>query len=122
MIKHIIHFIHSVRVLLLVLIMLSFLNIADVNPVSLRYFLGAKFSSAIGMKTSVPSNPINKLALELKTREADLDAREQDLLKREVETYKNREQYLLYGIAGGIAVLFVLILFNFYLDIRRRRK
>ena len=121
MLKQIVHFVHSLRILLLILIVLSFLNISDINPVSLSYFVGAKFSSAIGMKTSVPENPVNKLALELKTREADLDAREQDILSREVEIYKTQEQYLLYGIAGGILVLFVLILLNFYLDIRRRK-
>jgi hypothetical protein len=87
MYKHIIHFIHNIRILLFVLIVLSFLNIADINPVSMSYFFGARFGKAIGMQTSVPENPINKLALELKTREANLDAREQDLLAREVEIY-----------------------------------
>ncbi|MEA3449476.1 MAG: hypothetical protein U9Q85_00620 [Patescibacteria group bacterium] len=122
MFKHIIHFIHSIRIVLFALIVLSFLHIADVNPISMSYFLGAKFGSAIGMSTSVPENPMNKLALQLKAREAELDEREQNLLKHEVELSKNREQILLYGIAGGIAVLFLLILLNFYLDAKRRRR
>lgn len=103
-------------------IVFSFFYLAEINPIDLGSFLGAKFGSAIGMNISVPENPVNKLALELKERESDLERREQDLMARELAAYKNRERYLLYGIALGIVVLFFLIAANFYLDIRRQKR
>src|SRR3989339_780710 len=68
-------------------------------------------------------NPINKLALELKQKEERLDQREKDLNDREKELVRssawNDNMYLFMG--GGIVVLFVLALANFYMDIRRRK-
>jgi len=118
-VKHI----HRFRVYFLAFIVVAFFYELGLNPVDVGKFVGAKAGSAIGMSISVPENPINKLALELKQKEERLDQREKDLNDREKELVRssawNDNMYLFMG--GGIVVLFVLVLANFYMDIRRRK-
>jgi len=118
-IKHI----HRFRIYFLAFIVMAFFYQLGLNPVDLSKFIGAKVGSAIGMTISVPENPINKLALELKQKEAGLNEREQDLNEREKALAKasalNDNLYIFMG--GGIIVLFILVLMNFYLDYKRRK-
>ncbi|MFH0892553.1 MAG: hypothetical protein V1867_07330 [Candidatus Falkowbacteria bacterium] len=118
-VKHI----HRFRVYFLAFIIVAFFYELGLNPVDLGKFVGAKVGSAIGMSISVPENPINKLALELKQKEEGLDQRERELNEREKELARssawNDNMYLFMG--GGIVVLFFLVLMNFYLDMRRRK-
>lgn len=118
-VKHI----HRFRVYFLAFIIVAFFYQLGLNPVDLGKFVGAKMGSAIGMSISVPENPINKLALELKEKEAGLNDREKELNDREKELARtgalNDNMYLFMG--GGIVILFFLVLMNFYLDYRRRK-
>ena len=77
---------------------------------------------AIGMNVGVPENPFNKLALQLDEKEARLNEQEKRLDERtDVLGIGNNIGLWLMVIAFGIGALFVLILLNFYLDIKRRR-
>ena len=93
------------------------------SPVSITKFFGAKLGSAVGVSTSVPENPFNKLAGQLKQKEEELALREQELnLKAEELDSGNNSQDLLIIVLGiGIVVLFALVLLNYYLDYRRRK-
>ncbi|MCK5212225.1 hypothetical protein KAJ89_05990, partial [Candidatus Parcubacteria bacterium] len=104
------------------MIVMSFLYVANLNPIDISVFLGAKMGSAIGMNISVPENPFNKLAFQLDEKEARLNEQEKKLDERAdaLGVGDNIGLWLMI-IAFGIGVLFVLILFNFYLDIKRRR-
>lgn len=95
------------------------------NPIDTSVFIGARFSRAIGMSVSVPENPFNKLALELKQKETKLDAREKELDARELSLLtekKKKTDWVLWGMGGGIIILFILVLMNFYLDFLNRLK
>ncbi len=122
MLKPTIKLIHHLRVLLFMMIVMSFLYVANLNPIDISVFLGAKMGSAIGMNISVPENPFNKLAFQLDEKEARLNEQEKKLDERAdaLGVGDNIGLWLMI-IAFGIGVLFVLILFNFYLDIKRRR-
>jgi hypothetical protein len=125
MIKRTIKFIHNLRIYLFALILVSFLFVIGLNPVDLSVFVSSKLGRAVGMSVSIPENPINKLALQLKEKEDRLDQREQELDQREVDIDKQLEaKYnpVLVVLAVGIGVLFILILFNYYLDYRRRKR
>lgn len=118
-------FIHYLRVYFLVFILVSFLYQLGVSPIDLGRFVGARFGSAVGMNTSVPENPINRLAMQLKEKEDRLSALEADLNEREKalnDLDLEGQNKLLMAMAAGIAILFVLLVINFYLDYRRRRK
>lgn len=123
MLKPTIKLIHHLRVLLFMMIVMSFLYVANLNPIDISVFMGAKIGSAIGMDVGVPENPFNKLALQLDEKEAKLDDREKKLDERAdaLGVGDNIGLWLMI-IAFGIGVLFVLILLNFYLDIQRRRR
>ncbi|MEA3398256.1 MAG: hypothetical protein U9R06_00740 [Patescibacteria group bacterium] len=123
MVIKIFKFIHTLRVFFLVFIIVAFLFVLGINPVSISKFLGAKLGSAIGMSTSVPENPFNKLALQLKEKEEKLIQREQELDAREKELEpQNKNEYLITALGLGIIVLFALVLLNYYLDYRRKKQ
>jgi len=116
-------FIHTLRVFFLVFIIVSFLFVLGVNPVSVSKFFGAKLGSAVGMSTSVPENPFNRLAVQLKEKENKLIEREQELDKREQNLgSKVNNDYLVAVLGIGIIVLFGLVLLNYYLDYKRKQK
>lgn len=125
MLKPTINFIHKLRVYLLVFIVIVFFYQIGLHPIELGKFVGARFSSAIGISTSVPENPFNKLALQLKERQQDLDDKEQELNRWEEDLDKrtNSNDILIFSIISfGIILLFILISVNFYLDYRRKQK
>ncbi len=107
----------------MVFIIVSFLFVLGVNPVSVSKFFGAKLGAAVGMSTSVPENPFNKLASQLKEKENALSVREQELNEREKTLEPGQNNNYLVTILGlGIVVLFALVLLNYYLDYKRRQR
>jgi hypothetical protein len=127
MIKKIIRIIHDLRIIFLLLIIFGFFGVVGINPVNLSQFLGAKFGQAIGMSVSIPENPFNKLALQLKEKEERLNAREAELAKREnVLTTSGvpagNQDKLVFYLMIGIIILFILVVANYYLDYKRRQK
>lgn len=100
--------------------------IFNANPVSVGRYLLAQIGSSVGIVVSVPPNPFNILAQQLKEKELALADRENELRQGEIAvtnkiasdlaTQNRIFIYLL--IIGGILLL--LILFNFYLDYRRK--
>ncbi len=108
----------------LTLIVLFFVFLS-LNPINISQYFGARFGSAVGMSISVPENPFNKLALQLREKEDRLNQKERQLAKREAElgVAQNQDQtFLLILLTAGIIVLFVLVIINYYLDFKRRRQ
>lgn len=125
MIRRIIKTIHYLRVYFFAFILVGFFFYVGANPVSVGKFIGAKFSRAVGMSVSVPENPFNKLALQLKEKEDRLNNMESELNQREIEMAKNAsssQAKLIIGMGAGLILLFILIALNFYLDYRRRQQ
>ena len=127
MLKRSVKFIHNFRIVLFTFILVSFLYTVGVNPIDFTKYLGASFSSAVGMSSSasVPVNPMNTLALQLKEKEDRLNIRESQLNKRETDLSSASsvlQNKIIWGMIIGIAVLFILIVLNFVLDWRRKRK
>ncbi len=91
----------------------------NVNPVDLGQYLGARVGS-VGTQLEVAENPYNSLARQLREREEELDEREKKLL----ETLEKRDaenRWISNLILGSITLLFILLLFNFYLDYKMRK-
>ena len=105
------------------IIFLSFFNILGVNPLDIGKFFGAEFSQAVGMSVSIPENPFNKLAVQLKEKEKNLNEREIALDNREknISPVDQTQNRIIYGIGIGMIFLLVLITTNFFLDFHRRR-
>ena len=123
MLKPTIKLIHHLRVLFFMMIVMSFLYVANLSPIDISVFLGANMGRAIGMNIGVPENPFNKLALQLDEKEVKLNEQEKKLDERaEALGIGDNTGLWLMVIAFGIGALFVLILFNFYLDIKRRHQ
>lgn len=124
MLQKIIKTIFSLRLFFLLFLTVGLFYYMGLNPVTLGKFVGAKMGSAVGVSMTVPENPMNKLALELRKKEENLNIRENQIQKREDDLNTQRmgtQMKLIIGLGIGIIVLFILIIFNFYLDYRRRR-
>lgn len=124
MIKKTIKKIHHYKVGFLVLISLLFLAYLGLNPINISKYYGAMFGSAVGMSVSIPENPMNKLAKQLKDKEAELQQREIELNQKikKIDNNSGQDRILIWLMGGGIMVLAMLILINFYLDHRHRSK
>jgi hypothetical protein len=124
MLKRTATFIHRLRTYFLMLIIIGFFALAGLNPLDVGYFAGARIGQAVGMSISVPENPFNRLALDLKNKEERLDERER-LLNEKEENLQARlnpkENFSLALMAGGIVVLFILLMLNYYFDWKRRK-
>ena len=107
----------------MIIIIIGFFYQIGVKPVDIGKFIGAKFGRAVGMSISIPENPFNRLAMQLQEKEDRLTQREKELDEREKELGKKSFLSDNTGLlmAGGIILLFVLVLVNFYLDYRRKR-
>lgn len=92
----------------------------DVNPLDVGSYLGARVGS-VGTEMEVAENPYNTLAQQLREREEELDEREEVLLKT-LEERNDENRWMSNLIMGSITLLFILILFNFYLDYRTRQE
>jgi len=98
----------------------------NASPMAIGKYFIAQLGSGIGITTSVPPNPFNTLAQQLKEKELALLDKEKELqqeeaalgekIDKELATQNKNFLYLL--IIGGI--LLTLILFNFYFDYKRR--
>ncbi len=116
--------IHHYRLGFLFLISFLFLLFLGLNPVDISKYYGARFSSAIGMSVSIPENPANKIAKQLKEKEESLNARESELdkLAKELKNKPSNDVFIVTLMGSGIVVLFLLIIINFILDKRHRKK
>lgn len=86
------------------------------------------FWAQIEVVASIPSNPFNILAEQLKEKESKLSLKESELQQKEtlLEERAQGEQnfqdrIFTYGAIAGGMVLLMLILLNFYFDKRRQR-
>ncbi|MDA3840419.1 MAG: hypothetical protein PF572_04980 [Patescibacteria group bacterium] len=127
MLKKTVKHIHKFRILLFSFILFSFLHTVGVSPIDYTKYLGANFSRAVGIgsSASVPPNPMNTLALQLKDKEDWLNTRESQLDKRETDLKSASsvlQNKVIWGMIIGIVVLFLLILINFVMDWRRKKK
>ena len=126
MLKKSVKHIHKFRIILFFFIVFSFLYTVGVSPIDYTKYLGARFSSAVGIGStaSVPANPMNTLALQLKEKESKLDTREMQLDKRELDLKSESsilQNKIIWGMIVGISILFILILLNFFLDWHRKK-
>jgi hypothetical protein len=73
---------------------------------------------------SIPENPFNKAAVQLRDKEKKLALKERELIERELSLNNmgGSSDLLIYFMGGGIVLLFILILLNYYLDFTRRKK
>lgn len=81
-------------------------------------------SAAIGVAASVPENPYNSLAQELRVKEEELKVREQQLSGNGGNTLPQSGFFNLTMALVSFAlsiILFVLLLLNFYFDWHRER-
>jgi fucose permease len=104
--------------------------------ISLLFFFGYHISSlgpkefakqmglAVGITAEVPSNQYNTLAQALKERDTAVTEREKLLAEKEATVLREQKEanakisFLIIGIGS---VLLGLILFNFYLDAKRKK-
>lgn len=123
MINKIVKSIHKLRLVLFGVIIFMFLMILGLNPINISSFIGASFGKAVGLSVGVAENPYNKVAAQLKEKEAALDQRENELEEREqaLSTPVGPQKNLLYIVFFGIIILFILLVFNFYFDYKRNK-
>ncbi len=127
MFKKFFQWIRIVELFLLVLVIFSSLKVLGVNPWEFSRYVGARFTAAVGISStaSVPPNPFNTLALQLKQKEEELARREQ-LVEAKAAAIESPEYILRNRVIWVLIILvfslIVLVLFNFYLDFRRRRQ
>lgn len=92
-----------------------------VNPLDVTHYMVARIGSTTGTSAEVPENPYNTLAQELREREEELDEREEVLLQT-LEERDRENRFISNLILISIVTLFLLVLFNFYLDYRTRKE
>lgn len=107
------------------IIVTVFLVHLGINPVDLGRFLGARIGLALNVTSSasVPANPFNTVALQLKEKEVVLDEREADLERIKAglsDETASLKQWLVY-LVPLVAALLILVLMNFYFDYRERK-
>jgi hypothetical protein len=114
---------HELKIIFAALIIANLLMLAGKNPLDLAAFIGSKIGSAIGISSSVTPNPYNSVALQLKEKEARLDGLDTELKAREarLDAQLVSQRTVIYALAGMVGLLFVLVLFNFYQDGRRKK-
>jgi hypothetical protein len=99
------------------------------NDVSLKKFTNAAYENLASVATlsvGVPVTPENTLALQFAQRDGELTAREAQLLERERslgakydEAIAHNKRLTLYVLGSVTFLLLLLILLNFYLDLKR---
>jgi hypothetical protein len=114
---------HELKIIFAALIIANLFMLAGKNPLDLAAFVGSKIGSAIGISSSVPPNPYNSVALQLKEKEARLDGLDTELKAREARLDEQlvSQRTVIYALAGMVGLLFVLVLFNFYQDGKRKK-
>lgn len=111
----------------LMMILLVFIGASTVElyaPISLstmgKDFI-AQVGAMIGVGASVPPNPINTIAQQLKDKALALNEREERLVVKEYRATQDartttRKLNIILGISG---ILLLMIMGNFYLDYKR---
>ena len=128
MIKRTVNAIHNLRIFFLTLILVSFLALAGLNPINLAQLISTKIGLAVDTinrtTAKVESNPYNTVALQLKEKASTLGEKEKTLDQKEAYLLNNnaRQNKIIIVLAIGIFILFALIITNYYLDYRRRKK
>lgn len=93
-----------------------------ITPSVLINNLKAQF---VGMYAEVGANPDNMVAQQLKEKEQALSEREASIQEKENQinslTADKGDNYILYIVLGMGAVMFFLILLNFYFDFRHKK-
>jgi len=125
----IIKIIHALRVLFLFFIFFTFLIYLGLSPVDVGRYIGAQFGAAItgdsptNISVSIPANPFNTLALQLKEKENKLTDREKGIDQRESDLIRagSLQSKLLWILSIGIIILFALIILNYIMDFKRRK-
>lgn len=81
------------------------------------------------MNATITPNPYNTLAQQFEAKDRELTAREQELIAREKaldakyqEEIASSRRATLYTIAGVAVILILLIIANFYFDIKREEE
>lgn len=97
----------------------------DVSPVEVGYLIGQK-ASLIGIQVGVLPNDQKTIALRLQQKELALAEKERQLEARQNSAGASPELVItqnkvLATLLAAIALLFTLIVLNFYLDWRRRK-
>ena len=119
--------IHDLRIFLFAFILVSFLQVIGINPISIKNYISPGTSNAeqVGASASIAVNSVNTLAKQLKDKESALVAREDALEKMEKNmfspVYLLRNKLILF-MFFGIVTLFVLLILNFYFDLKRKRR
>jgi len=118
----------SYFVVFIIATILSFvLFILFLNPLTIQSLLGGVIASAsqIGGLATVPSNPVNRLAMQLDIKEKELNQREYDLKVIEANMVRRNSIFynkLLLAVLIALVLLLGLILFNFYFDYKREQE
>lgn len=125
MFKRLITIWHFITATLAAGMVVSFLLYLGLNPIDVGKFLSAKISHAVNTDStaSVPENPFNVLALQLKEKEIRLNEREQSLTELEdkiIGETGSIKQWLAFIIPLVVA-LFILIAINFYFDYKEKK-
>jgi hypothetical protein len=123
MLKKISNIGHELKIIFIALIIANLFMLAGRNPLDFAAFVGSKIGSAIGISSSVPVNPYNSIALQLKEKQENLDEKESELRDREerLNAQLVSQKTVIFILAGMVGLLFILVFFNFYLD-RQRKK
>ena len=109
---------HSTSFVFVLVVLIIGLGSANFDFIALSRYFMAQAGSAIGVSASVPPNPFNTLAKQIKEKEDELNLRERDVNAREQALEKGKERgFLVYGSFG---MLLLLVMANFYLDYKRR--
>lgn len=128
MLKRTVTVIHNLRIFFLTLILVSFLALIGLNPINLAQLISTKIGLAVDMvnrtTAKVEPNPYNTVALQLKEKESTLGEKEKTLNQKEADllTINAQQNKIIIALAVGIFILFALIITNYYLDYRRRKK
>ena len=94
----------------------------SLNPLAVGGYAVRSFANMVGISAIVPSNPFNKLAKQLQEKEMALALRESNLEANKIFILEEpiKKQNMKINILLGIgAILFFMILVNFFLDLRR---
>jgi|WetSurMetagenome_2_1015567.scaffolds.fasta_scaffold1612848_1 hypothetical protein len=129
MFNNIIKIIHTLRIFFFFLIFFTFLFILGLSPVDVGRYIGAQFGAAIdeskapNISATIPVNPINALALQLREKESKLTDREKGIDQRESDLVRaaSLQSRLMWILTIGIIILFVLIIVNYIMDYQRRK-
>ena len=120
--KFLFNLIFSLFLFLLFLFSYSWIFL-KVNPGEIFHYFFASLGSNVGVSVSVPVNPYNKLATELREWQSQLEEREKTLNQKEADLAAKKYvqgEVILKLILATLIIIFVLLFLNFYFDFKSR--